>query len=101
MARLGTDPLLYNYYWLAAEILALVGIAMLFPKTETWQKVVMIAGFYAVSFVAFVDPIPATVARFGLLLALLVAAYRASPSPPARDRVPGTMTPKAASEFLP
>ena len=77
LARLATDPLLYNYYWLAGEILALVGIAMLFPAAPRWLKIAMVGGFYLVSFGALVDPLPATIARFALLLGLLIAAWRA------------------------
>ena len=52
LARLATDPLLSGYYWLAAAVLAVIGVGISFPQMRTSIKVgsivAVMIGTYAV-----------------------------------------------------
>ncbi|HET7481393.1 MAG TPA: glycosyltransferase 87 family protein [Actinomycetota bacterium] len=79
LARLVTDPLLFNYYWLAGEALALVGIALLWPRAGAALRIAMGVGFFVVAFAVLLPPASATVIRMVLLAALVVIATRSVP----------------------
>lgn len=90
--RLATDPLVYNYYWLAPEAIALLGIGLLVPRVGLRSGVVMAAGFYTVTFALLVPVMAASLVRFTLTAALIVFAL-AHPGRTAPDYVEGAAAP--------
>ena len=85
--RVVTDPLSFGYYWLAAEIIAVAGIALLFRTASGTTRVLLGLGYVALGLALLV---PNAGASIRLILAVLLLAYVAR-----RDRPRSTSVEEA------
>ena len=71
VARLATDPLIFGYYWLAAEVLAVVAVGYSFASMRTPVKVWAIAAVLAGAYALFLPAEVSTAVRFAVFGAFL------------------------------
>jgi hypothetical protein len=72
--RLATDPVSYDYYWLAVAAVTLVGLASVATTVDVKTCLVMVAGIYAVGLSLLLDGPWTEPARYALTLALVAFA---------------------------
>lgn len=75
VARLASDPLLFGYYWVAVEILAVVALGLSTPKLRTPVVIPLTSGLLLACYAALLPSSVSIGARFAVAIAFLWAGF--------------------------
>ena len=77
-ARIVTDPLALDYYWLAAQTIALVALAVVLPRSGAIAGAGLVVVFYATCYAVFMPEWLQVYGRLAACIALLAYAAKLS-----------------------